>query len=60
MGAKLLMEAGGLALALLTTWLQSKGVKVSPQELAKKADKYLLLNQKDLTTEEGRDDDRWG
>jgi len=56
---KLVAEAAALGVALVTTWLDSKGVQITPQQLAEKAQKYIDLNQKDLNTEESRDDDRW-
>ena len=56
---KLAAEGVALGLALLTTYLNANGVKVTTQELRDKAQKYLDANQKDLTTEEGKDDDGW-
>jgi hypothetical protein len=60
MWMKLLTEGVSLALALGATYLNSKGEKVSIQDIADKAQKYIDANQKDLDSEENKDDDRWG
>lgn len=60
MWLKLLGEALSLGLALGVTWLNGKGASVSCDQISKNAQKYIEENQKDLDTEEKRDDDRWG
>lgn len=59
MWMKLAAEGVALALALATTWLNNNGVKITTKELGENAQKFIDLNQKDLSTAEGRDDDAW-